>query len=407
MSRDQGRHKNARMTSRVATTRKSGVVIAAIILVALNLRIALSSLPTVVVFIQEETGWNDALVGALTSVPVLGMGIFALVVPHLARRVGQSFAVSVALVTMTVAMLLRAMGALLVPLFISAVLAGISIAIIGGLVPSIVRAQLSHRLGFAASAWTTAMMVGAALGAVFTLPLTYLLGGWNRALAFWAVPAIVALVAWTLVERPSWKRESDSTPVFRLRDLPWRSPIAWALTAITTLNSIIFYSAIAWTVPSYAERGFSLDGAAALFGVFTGLPILGSLILPYWIMRSRYRRTILALCLGGTAVTLFLIAVAPSFHPFIVISVFGFTLGGGFAVPLGMLSEYAASPSAATRLTAMALSVTFIVAAFGPFMAGVVMDLVDSWSLVFLLLSAVALLQLLAVMPLRRGLAID
>lgn len=395
------------MTTRIRPPRTSGRLLVAIVLVALNLRIALSSLPAVVVLIQEQTGWNDALVGALTAVPVLCMGLFALVVPHLARRVGSGFAVSLALATMALAMLLRVMGDALAPMFASALLAGVSIAIIGGLVPSIVREQLSHRLGFAASAWTTAMMVGAAIGAVATLPLTYALGGWNRALAFWAVPAVVALVAWTLVERPRLQHDESANSVVRLSDLPWRSPIAWALTALTTLNSIIFYSAIAWTVPSYAERGFTLESATGLFGAFTVMPILGALILPYWILRTRYRRMIFAVCLAGSAVSLALIAVAPQLQPVIVIAVFGFTLGGGFAVPLAMLSEYAASAEAATRLTAMALSVTFTVAAFGPFLAGVVMDQANSWPLVFALLSGVAVLQIPAVIPLRRGLRVD
>lgn len=388
------------------SVRRSATVLSAIVLVALNLRIALSSLPAVVVLIQEETNWSDAVLGALTAVPVLCMGIFALLVPYLARRVGESFAVSLSLVAMAVAMLLRLMGAEIIPLFVSALLAGISIAIIGGLVPSIVRAQLSNRLGFAASAWTTSMMIGAAIGAVATLPLTYALGGWNRALAFWAVPALIALAAWTVVERPRVQPQTLTDRVFRLRELPWNSGIAWALTALTTLNSIIFYSAIAWTVPSYAERGFSLDESAALFGVFTAMPIAGSLILPYWTLRSRFRRAIFTACLAGTATSLALIAIAPNFYPFVVIAVFGFALGGGFAVPLAMLSEYAASPQAATRLTAMTLSVTFIVASLGPFAAGVVMDQVNSWTLVFLLLTGVALLQMPAVVPLRRGLVV-
>jgi len=387
--------------------RSTTALLAAIVLVALNLRIALSSLPTVVVLIQQETGWSDTLIGTLTTIPVFCMGLFALLVPRLAHRVGRGFSVSLALITMAVAMLLRLSGPFIAPLAISALLAGIAIAIIGGLVPSIVREQLSNRLGIATSMWTAAMMGGAALGAATTLPLASWLGGWNRALAFWAIPAVVALVAWTAVERPRPQSDTTGTQVVRLKDLPWRNSIAWSLTALTTLNSIVFYSAIAWIAPSYVERGYPPETAAVLFGLFTGIHILGALILPAWAFRSRYRRTIYSGCVAISAVAVILIAVVPTFVPALTIAVLGFTLSAGFAIPMGMLSEYPASPLAATRLTAMALSVTFSVAAFGPLLAGLIMDTVNSWTLVFFLLAVVLLLQLPAVFQLRRGITID
>ena len=62
----------------------TAAILAVVVLVAVNLRLALSSLPAVATLIQDETGWNDAFIGALTTVPVLGMGVFALGVPRLA-----------------------------------------------------------------------------------------------------------------------------------------------------------------------------------------------------------------------------------------------------------------------------------------------------------------------------------
>ena len=230
------------------------IVLPVVFLVAINLRPALSSLPAVTVSIQQETGWNDALLGALTTVPVLCMGVFALLVPRLAERVGRRLAVSLGLIVMTVGLLLRLMGAVEATLFASAFLAGLAIAIIGGLVPGIVRQNLSKSMGKATSIWTTAMMGGAALGAATTLPLSEWLGGWNRALALWSVPAVIALIAWTAMERRAPAHDRPPALV-RLKDLPWKSGIAWSLTAFMTLNSIVFYSALAWIAPSYAERG--------------------------------------------------------------------------------------------------------------------------------------------------------
>lgn len=373
-----------------------------VVLVAANLRIALSSLPPVTTAIQAETGWNDAFLGALTAVPVLCMGLFALTVPAMASRIGRRNAVSVALITMTVAMLLRLAGAMSATMFASALLAGVAIAIIGGLVPGIVRDQLSESNGLAASLWTGALMGGAALGAAATLPLAQLLGGWNRALAFWAVPAVLAFIAWTLVERRQPSRD-DHRISMRLRDLPWNNATAWSITAMTTLNSIVFYSAIAWIAPSYQERGFSAEMGGLFLGIFTGVHILGALVLPAWSHRTSARRALFVVTIISSAVFIAIIGFAPNVAPPLVLALLGFTLSGGFVMPLGLLSEYSSSEASAVRLTAMVFSVTFAVASAGPLLAGILMDSLDSWPLVYALLALVILMQLFAVPQLRRN----
>ncbi|MFL2925541.1 MAG: CynX/NimT family MFS transporter, partial [Actinomycetes bacterium] len=352
--------------------------------------------------IQDETGWNDAFIGALTTVPVLGMGVFALGVPRLAGRIGRRSAVSLALVAMAAGLTLRLAGAVAVTLLLSAMLAGLSIAILGGLVPGIVRERLSHSMGLATSLWTAAMMGGAALGAALTLPLSDLTGGWNRALAFWALPAVAALAAWLWLEREEPAQVATVT-IVRLRDLPWRDSTAWALTAFMSVNSVVFYSMLAWTAPSYAERGYTPETAGLFFGIFTGSGIIAALTLPAWSHRTQRRRTLFATTVVGCSASLVAIALVPTFAPLLILVALSFTLSGGFAMSLGMLSEYAADAAGSARLTAMAFTITYTSAAFSPFVIGAIMDAVDSWTLVFSLLAGVTLLQLPAVFFLHRG----
>lgn len=381
-------------------------MLSVVVLVALNLRLALSSLPAVATEIKAETGWNDALIGTLTTVPVLCMGLFALLVPRFAAVIGRRSAVAIGLAAMAVGLSLRLVGAVGVTLFASALLAGISIAIMGGLVPGIVREQLSGSMGTATALWTAAMMGGAALGAAATLPLAELLGGWNRALALWAVPAVIALIAWSLLERGN--TGADRPPALPgLRDLPWRNPVAWALTAFMTLNSIVFYSSLAWIAPSYAERGYSLQVSGLFFGAFTIAQVFGALVLPSLSHRVPYRRTLFTSSVLLCSAALLVIGVAPGFAPPLVLAVLGFTLSGSFAMALGLLSEYAPDAAGSARLTAMAFFVTYTVAAFGPFAAGALMDAANSWPLVFSILAAVSLLQGVAALRLRRDTTIS
>lgn len=400
-----------RQSTNKSTVRPTAAVLSVVVLVALNLRLALSSLPAVATQIQVQTGWNDAVLGALTTVPVLCMGLFALVVPRMAAVIGRRFTVAVGLIAMAVGLSLRLVGAVGVTLFVSALLAGVSIAILGGLVPGIVREQLSSSMGTATAAWTAAMMGGAALGAALTLPLAELLGGWNRALAFWALPAVVALLAWSFLERGQKADDRGSVErpasIPRLRDLPWRSPVAWALTAFMALNSIVFYSALAWIAPSYAERGYAPEVAGLFFGAFTAAQIVGALVLPSLSHRLPHRQTLFIVSVAVSALAILLIGYAPDFAPPVVLALFGFTLSGSFAMALGLLSEYSVDAPASARLTAMAFFMTYTVAAFGPFAAGAIMDIADSWSLVFTLLAVVAILQGVATTQLRRDITVE
>ena len=100
-----------------------------LVLVAANLRAAISSVPEVIVEIRAELGWNDVELGALTTIPVLCMGIFALAVPAVSNRFGRSRTVAIALGILVFALLMRLLGAVPGVLYVSAFLAGVGIAL--------------------------------------------------------------------------------------------------------------------------------------------------------------------------------------------------------------------------------------------------------------------------------------
>jgi CP family cyanate transporter-like MFS transporter len=379
------------------------VILLALALVAPNLRIALSSVPAVVADIQAETGWSDAVIGLLTTIPVLCMGAFALVVPRLAGRIGRARTVSLALGLLAVTLALRAFGDHPGVLPVSAFLAGVGIALAAGLVPGVVRELGPDSVGAATGLWTSTMMIGAALGGALTVPIAQALDSWTAALAVWAVPAVIALVVWTLVERGN-----DREPPVRVRlaDLPWRHRTAWALTAYLALNSIVFYTSLAWIAPAYVDRGWSQEDAGLLLGLFTASQVIAAFTMPPLAERVTRRRALYAAAIVLVSASLLVMAAAPTLAPVVVVFVFGFMLGGGFAMALALLSEFAADAAGSARLTAMAFFTTYLAAAGGPFLAGWLLDRFSSWSLVFALLACVAAAQLLTVPALRRGVVV-
>ena len=389
----------------MTTTTRSGLTMVALILVAANLRPAVSSVPAVLADIEASLGWGPLEMGLVGAIPVVAMGAFAIIVPALAHRIGRVQAVRWSLVLLTLALLARIFAGVPAVLPVTALLAGAAIAGVSGLVPGVVREQLAGAMGRATSGWSAALLLGATVGGALTAPLAEALGSWQLALASWALLAVAALVVWQVVPHPAAARASGAGFV-RLSALPWRSRPAWALTAFLGLNSVVFYSAIAWLGPSFAARGWGQIAGGWLFGLFTFGQVLAALVMPVIADRLRARRLVYLLSVLVTTVGLVIIGSAPDLLPALVLLACGFGLGASFSMGLVLLSEYARDADASARLTAMAFFVCYLVAALGPFLTGWVLDVTGDWSALFWLLALVCVAQAATVIPLRRGVVI-
>jgi CP family cyanate transporter-like MFS transporter len=236
------------------------VLLATLALVALNLRTVLTAIPPLTLQIQESRGWNDTTMGVLTTLPVVVMGLAALAVPTIAHRVGRPQTVWLALAILVIASAGRLAAEAPGVLFVTALLGGLGIALASGLVPALVRERLPQSTGSATGVWTASMFTGAALAAALTVPIGVATGSWVIGLTVWAIPAILALVLWTVVETPYRRHATDrDARVISLRSLPWRNGLAWSLTAYLAINSIVFYAALAWIAPSLDERGWTAE----------------------------------------------------------------------------------------------------------------------------------------------------
>lgn len=373
-------------------------------LVALNLRAVLTAIPPLTLEIQQETGWNDTTMGLLTTLPVVVMGLAALIVPWLAQRIGRPQTVWLALGLLVVASGARLLAGVPIVLFVTAFLGGLGIALASGLVPALVREKLPHSTGSATGLWTASMFTGAALAAALTVPIALATDSWQWGLAVWAIPAIIALAAWTFVETPYRRHATDRTGgAISLRSLPWRQPLAWSLTAYLAINSLVFYTALAWIAPSLDERGWTSEEGGLLFGLFTASQIAAALLMPGLAQRLPGRRIAWAATVVVTALCLLSLGYTPGFLTVVVLFLFGFSNAGGFTIGLSMLSEFSPDAPSASRLTAMAFAVTYLLAAIGPTVAGALLDAAGSWTLVYVVLAVIALLQLPVLIPLRKG----
>src|SRR5712671_835457 len=82
------------MTAPSTTHGAPATQLAALLLLALALRPQLAAIGPLVPGIRDELGASHLFVGLLTAIPVLCMGLFALVGPAVARRLGARTAIA-------------------------------------------------------------------------------------------------------------------------------------------------------------------------------------------------------------------------------------------------------------------------------------------------------------------------
>src|SRR3954470_18124997 len=236
---------------------RGGVVllVAAIVVVALNQRPAVVGVAPVLSELRADTGLTSTLAGLLTTLPVLCFGAFAPVAPRLARRIGLETAVAASLALLAAGIALRLLPPIAL-LYGGSLLAGAAIALANVLIPAYVKREF-RRPGAVMGLYSASLNLGAAAAAAVTVPLADALGvGWRAALGLWLVLALAALALWLPVAGTGRERRRSGPPPTGAGS--WallRQPLAIQVTAYIGLQSVQFYSFAAWLPTLLADAG--------------------------------------------------------------------------------------------------------------------------------------------------------
>lgn len=388
-------------TARAPRAVRPALLLAALFLVALNLRAAIASVPPLVATIRRDLGLGGVAIGALTTLPVLCMGLLAPPAQRLAARIGRERTVGLAMVSLTAGLGLRLIG-WEPALYFGTFLAGAGIATAGVVLPGVVKEFFPDRGGTVSGLYLVAMSAGAALAAGAAVPAARILGAWELSLAAWTVPAAVGLITWLAVARTVEPHLGEPVAFA----LPWRSRAAWLVSGYLGCQSILFYSELAWLAPAYEDRGWSPGRAGLLLAAFNVAQLIAALLIPALSDRTPDLRPLIFLVVGCSLAGMLTLTFAPDAAPWIAVSVVGFGRGGGFGLGLVLLVSYAPDPAASSRLSAMAFALAYCFAATGPITVGGLRDLTGSFTVPFAALIAVDLVQLGLVPRLRPGLRV-
>lgn len=380
------------------------IMAAALVAVAGNLRAAITSVPPLLDAISGDLGLSHAAAGALTTLPVLCMGLFAPLASGIAHRLGAVAAVLAALACALVGTASRWFGDDVVTLYTGTFVAGAGIAVAGTLLPRLVKTFFPpHRVGLVTGLYMFAMMGGAALASALSAPLADRLGSWQGSLASWSVLVLVGLLAWApfTVRANPHHTPGEEGP----GRLPWRHPTAWVVAGYLSLQSWCFYSAVTWLPPTYVELGWDRAAAGYLGAVFSGAQVVSGLLGPLLSDRAADLRRLLfaagALAVAGCLA----IWAAPEAAPWLWAVILGLGQGAAFSLALVLLVRYAHTPEASGRLTGMTFLVSYSIASVGPLAMGLVRDVTGGLAPVWVILGGLTLAQALIVARMRPDLS--
>ncbi|AVV33353.1 MFS transporter [Halomonas sp. SF2003] len=343
-----------------------------LILVALNLRPALSSLAPLLDRITQDLGLSTLAAGLLTTLPVVCLGLFAPLAPRLARRLGVERTLSLALVTLGIALWLRASDMALL-LYLGTLLCGGSIGVAGTLLPAIVKREHPERADLFTGVYTMALCLGAALAAGLSVPLANLLDSWQASLACWALLVVIALPAWRLSMPHPWpeKMTSHQQATPRL----WHLPLARQVTFFMGCQSSLAYIVFGWLPFLLQQRGLSDIESGWLMAASVMAQVLTALLAPVIGRMGRDQRPAILLLLSCTAIGLLGLMIGPLSLRWLFTVLLGFGQGGSFSMALTLLVLRTSDARLAGALSGMAQGTGYMLAALGPLAVGILLEI--------------------------------
>ncbi|MWK39903.1 MFS transporter [Actinomadura sp. J1-007] len=350
----------------------------AICLVAANLRTGLTGVGTLLPAIERDSGLSSSWGGLLSTLPLLTFAATSPLVARASHRFGSARLLVAALGALAVGTVVRSLPSV-VCLFAGTVILSAAIAFGNVLLPALIRRSVpAHRIHGVSALYVTVMGVTAAVSSGISAPLAHTLpGSWHTALAWGVAFTVAAFLFWLpriRGDRPQASSGATHSPV------PWRSRVAWQVSVFMGLQSLAFYTAVAWLPSILIHHGTSSTAAGWMLFYYQLIALAASGLLPL-LTRGRLDQRWTAagasvLMAGGFAVLL----SAPALS---VLACTLLGLGGGVCLVLALTfqSERAAGPGEAAALAGMAQSVGYLVAAAGPLLLGILHDSANGWAL--------------------------
>jgi len=376
---------------RVDVKPKVLLLIIGIIFIGANLRAPLTSVGPLIPSIRESLGISSTLAGALTTVPLLAFALLSPFAPKLARRYGMESVLFLSLILLTIGIILRPLSGVGM-LFSGTIFLGLAIAVGNVLVPSIIKQYFPKSVGTMTGVYSVSMNLCGAIASGLSIPISSKSGlGWQGSLGYWGIISIIAILFWI----PQFR--SNRNQAINVSEKPqsvnmWKSGLAWQVTVFMGLQSLIFYTIVAWLPEILQQQGLSSSTAGWMLSLMQFAVLPFTFIVP--ILAGRMKNQYLLVTITALLFVIGMIGILYGNLSLIPFSVILLGIAGGCAFSLAMMffSLRTKNSYQAAELSGMAQSFGYLLAAIGPTLFGVLHDITHNWAVPLWMLVIVSVL---------------
>ncbi|MFC8900233.1 CynX/NimT family MFS transporter [Streptomyces cinereoruber] len=409
-------------------------VVLGLVLAALNLRPAITSLGALLEEVSEGLHMSGSVAGVLTSVPPLCFAVFGITAPRLARRFGPAAVVCAGMAAIFAGLVLRPLAGGTAAFLAASALALMGIAVSNVLMPVIVKRYFPDRVGTMTGLYSMALALGTSVAAAATVPMTDALGGdWRLGLGVWAVLAALAVLPWLPLLRDGGRAGASRTdngashtgagasrtdtgasrtevgsprtdtgaprteakaPAQAAAPRVTRSRTAWALGAFFGLQATGAYITMGWMPQIFRDAGVPASTAGVLLAVTMVMGVPLAFVIPRLATRMKTQGPIvvaLALCGLGGYTGLFLAPAAGAWVWAVLLGV----SNCAFPLALTMIGLRSRTGAGVVRLSAFAQSVGYLISIPGPLLVGVLYQHSGGWGLPIALMGGLMVPQMI------------
>ena len=351
------------------------IVLSLLWLAGAAMRIPLLVVPPIIPLIHDDLQMSETQVGALIGMPLTMFALAAVPGSLLIARFGVMRVAVIGLFITALASAARGAAIDIWTLYAATVLMGFGVAILQPAMPTLVRAFAPRRMWLATAIYTNGMMIGVTLGPALTIPLILPLvgGSWRRDLLVWAVPGLIAALAYAAVALRTQAAPTPAVPIPKRWWPDWNSPQLWLLGITLGVNNAQFYAVNAF-VPDYLTSTGRGDWIGITLGWLNGAQLAASFFL--LAMAESLQRKSWPFTIFGPLTVLGTIGIVLGNGTWLVLSaaLVGFAASLTFVVTFG-LPAILAPPGDVHRMAGGMFTISYTIAVIVPILCGALWDI--------------------------------
>lgn len=359
-----------------------------VILVSSNLRSPIISVAPVLSEMKQSLHLDSFQSSLLTSIPLFMFAACSVLVSRFSHKLSLNQFLLYSLIILSFGLFLRIVGSVYT-LFLGSIFIGLGICIGNVVTPGYVKNNFPKQVGLMTGVFAVSMNLTAALASGFSLSIGQWTGyGWRGSLGIWIIIAALAFVVVILemvFNRNISGQQKKKTEVSDFN--MFKSSQAWNISIFMGLQSLFYYCIVAWLPAVLGDYHMQPNDTGWVLFVMqiTMIPI--TFCSPIIANKMKNQKIMIVfICILMFVSTLMFVWLKSQWI-YATAVLIGLANGLSFSLAILFFSLRTKSTANAIKISGMAQSVGYLIAAFGPPIFGKLHDWDGSWRASFYFLS--------------------